>query len=218
MDQNTLHGLLQKMEEEAQAALSRDGSFLEALQALKSEVDKDLRVRAAIHELQGRGLRVFASFAPRIRIRLHAREAVPALFQDGEGTERLQSGDNKRVSQAGCDPETQKLREAASAVVAASSHCGHLDRIVNEAMLANSVFGRTAAILERAGYEVQICLDLSTYAQARQKTSISPKFEADAAAHSEADQALSSGGAKTSDLQLSGRDLQFLKQLRIKPD
>src|ERR1700757_2165400 len=52
MDRNTLRWLLQKMEKEAQAALARDGSFLEALQALKWEVDNDFRVRAEMRPLR----------------------------------------------------------------------------------------------------------------------------------------------------------------------
>lgn len=211
MDRNTLRWLLQKMEKEAQSALARDGSFLEALQALKWEVDKDFRVRAVMRELQDRGLSVFTSFAPRIRIRLHAGETVLALRNDGAKLNAPDTEDVDRSSQTANEPLTQDLRDAAGAVIAASPYCRHLDAIVNEAVQANGAFERIASTIERAGYELQICLDLSTYAKVREQSSTGIQSPGHHVSRAEKKQ------SRASLMPLSAVDVQFLKELGISP-
>jgi hypothetical protein len=218
MDRNTLRWLLQKMEKEAQAALARDGSFLEALQALKWEVDKDFRVRAAMRPLRDRGLSVFTSFVPRIRIRLHAGETVLTLHRNSETSNPADAEDFRSVSQMVSDPLTQELRDAASAVVAESSYCRQLDRIVNEAMQSHGAFEQLAAAVERAGYELQICLDLSTYAQVREQTSTATQSAGYHGSRPETKQTRPPNSEQASRLHLSSLDVQFLKAMRISPD
>jgi len=215
MDGITLRWLLQKMEKEAQSALARDGSFLEAFQALKWEVDRDARVRSAASALRNRGLSVFTSFVPRIRIRLHAGDTVLALLKDGARSSRLHNEDLDPVGPMTTEPLTQELHDAASAVVADSRYCWQLDGIVNEAVQGNGVFERLAAAVERAGYELQICLDLSTYAHVREQCSIGAQTLGDHVPETEKQQAsqMNSGVLTLSDL-----DVQFLKGMRISPD
>jgi hypothetical protein len=199
---------------EAQSTLARDGSFLEALQALKWEVDRDARVKAAMHGLRDRGLSVFTSFVPRIRIRLHAGDTVLALPKDGAKSSRPDVLDLGPVRSMTNEPLTQELRDAASAVLTDSPHCRHLDGIVNEAVQANSVFERLAAAVERAGYELQICLDLSTYTQVREQSSSGAQMPGHQVPQTENQSSQMNSGV----LLLSDLDEQFLKAMRISPD
>ena len=216
MERNKLLALLQNLERIAERALAKDASFLEALQVLKSEVDRDARVRAAKHALRNQGLIVFSSFSPRIRIRLHAGENVVALPEDVRAAGRSDSEHFQHMNQIGSDPVTQGVRDAASAVVGSSLHCRQLNRIVNEALQANGRFERTAGPLERAGYQLDICLDLSTYARVRQPAAQrSPSVDHRASTRRQQSEALTSG--KRWQLPLSGQDMEFLKRLRISP-
>ena len=218
MDRNTLRWLLQKMEKEAQSTLARDGSFLEALHALKWEVDRDARVRAAMGALRDRGLSVFTSFVPRIRIRLHAGETMLALRQDSAKSNAPDAEDLDSFREKKNEPLTEELRDAASAVIASSPYCRHLDAIVNEAVQANGAFERIATSIERAGYELQICLDLSTYAQVREQVSNSAQLPRHRVSRSEARQTESRHGNEPLRLSLSSQDVEFLKGMRISPD
>jgi hypothetical protein len=204
MDRDTLGSLLRNMEEQAQTALANDASFFEALRALKREVDSDARVRAAIRVLSARGLSVFSSFAPRVRIRLYTGETVLALPRQTAGFSGPVS-ENFDVTHTESEAKTQELRNAASAVIAASSCCRELDIIVNEAVRAHAGFERIASALERAGYQLQICLDLSTYAQLGGRRA--------SALPSAGQQSVSSDDAFHSEL--SKQDVIFLRELRI---
>jgi hypothetical protein len=217
MNRDTLLRLLQKMEKEAQLALANDGSFLEALQALKWEIDSNTRVRAAMRALRDSGLSVFTSFAPRIRIRFHSGERVLALQRDAAEWNSLDAEDFHGVSRTESEPLSHEVRDAASAVIAASGYCRLLDEIVNEAVQANSVFERIAASIERAGYELQICLDLSTYAQVRPKNSTVAQTRGYRSSRAESEWRPSPTPEENFPLRLSGHDVQFLKDLRIRP-
>src|ERR1700757_444786 len=167
MDRNTLRWLLQKMEKEAQNALSRDGSLLEALQALKWEIGADSRVRSVILALRARGLSVHDSFLPRVRIRLFAGEKALDLPRHGSLSNCADDQPFKHAAHSDYEPLTQELRNAASAVVATSRYCHQLNLIVNEVLQTSRAFEQLAAVVERAGYELQVCLDLSAYAEVR---------------------------------------------------
>jgi len=218
MDANTLRSLLQNLEREAQSAVAQDASFLEAVQFLKWEVDRDARVKAAMRALQYRGLSVSRSFTPRIRIRLLTGETMLALPKSGPGSNRPAGENLGCLRQIASELVTQQLRDAARAVVATSSSCRQLDRIVNEAVQANAIFERNAAVAERAGYEVQICLDLSTYAQVSEQSSTVAQLPRYQLSRDETRRPKALSSEEGAHLPLSSRDLQFLKQLRIRPD
>ena len=216
MERNKVLALLQNLERIAEKTLAKDASFLEALHTLKSEVDSDSRVRAAKHALRNRGLIVFSSFVPRIRIRLNAGENVlpsDAVRAAGRSdTEQIQYR-----GQTGSDPVTQGVRDAASAVVGSSAHCRELNQIVNEALQANAGFERTAGPLERAGYQLDICIDLSTYARVYEGASQRPPSMNLRASTDRQQQSEALTPGKRWHLPLSGQDMEFLKRLRISP-
>jgi len=184
---------------------------------LKWEVDSDTSVRAAIHALRNRGLTVFNSFVPRIRIRLHSGEDVVASREDVGSSDQPAAAGFESINPTGREPVTQRVRDAASAVVGASLCCHQLNRIVNEVLRANSSFERMAAPLECAGYELRICLDLTTYARvceqdSQRAQSIDPRVSVDSEQHRR-----SQISGKRLRLPLSGQDMEFLRKLRIKP-
>ena len=218
MDGNTLRWLLQRMDEDAQRALSRDGSFLEALQALKWEVDRDPRVQAAKLAMRNRGLSMRDSFVPRIRIRLCAGEITLDPPKEGSGFNGADAQDRERVNQTTWEPLTQELRNAASAVVSGSRYCCQLDDIVNEALRASNTFEQLAAVVESSGYELQICLDLSTYGEVREPGSTIAQFARSGLSEAKAPGSKRFCSESSSLLTLSSPDLQFLKQLRISLD
>jgi hypothetical protein len=210
MDTKYLRVQLRNLEREAQSSLAADASFLEALQCLKWQIDRDARVKAAMNALRHRGLRVFSSFTPRIRIRLLAGETIRALPTDTAESNCPRGEDFGYVNQIATEPLIQAVRDAASAVVLNSRHSLQLDGIVNEAVHANSTFEKIATAIERAGYQVNLCLDLSAYAQIRdprQLVSLVEKMEPgrpDVGASSRTD--------------YSSQDLQFLKDMNILPE
>ncbi len=209
MDETKLRSLLQNLEQEAQSALVEDASFLEVLQALKWEIDRDARVRAARRKLQGYGLSVFASFLPRIRIGARAGETVLAASGPAPAPRGSSAGALDGLAEEAVDETlTQELRDAASAVIANSSYCRELDGIVNQAVHARANFERIASLIERAGYDLQICLDLSTYAQVRHGRRPKPQVSDRETASSEI----------VFQRQLSHHDQDFLRQLRIATD
>ena len=217
MDENKLRALLRNLEQAAQSALANDASFLEALQGLKWEVDRDAHVRAAIQALRNRGLIVFSSFAPRIRVRLRSGEEVMALLDDIRTSDRPGAEDVEYANQVGSEPLSQGVRDAASAVVGASLYCRELNRIVNEALHASAGFEKMAGPLERAGFELHICLDLSTYACVRPQTRQGAQPIDRGASATKRQQRKSQSAGKRSQLPLSGQDIEFLKSLRIRP-
>ncbi len=207
MDNNTLQAMLGTMEQEAEAALAADAAFFEALRALKWEIDIDPRVRLAYRKLRERGIRVFSSFTPRVRVRLRAGATVLAT-PERHGAPNFPDAENFELSPTGDDAITQELRDAASAVIAASACCHELDVIVNEAVHAHAAFERVALAVERAGYELTICLDLSAYAQVVGPSGAMPELPEEQAAPEDS-------GFRG---QFSSRDVQFLKQLHIKAE
>ena len=211
---------LRNLEREAQSALSDDVSFLEALQALKWEVDTDPRVKAATQALRDRGLTVCSSFAPRIRIGLHAGEDIFTLPKDSLSSNPSDAEDLGYVRQIVNEAVTQELRDAATAVVGASPYCRQLDRIVCEALHAAAGFERIAAALERAGYELHICLDLSAYARVYERRSDetpSPDKPARNERQRSRFRSSTQGARDRWQLPLSGQDIEFLRRLKITP-
>jgi hypothetical protein len=215
MDRSALRTQLRNLEQEAQSALARDASFFEALLALKWEVDNDARVRAAMRALRDRGLSVYSAFVPQVRVWLHAGETVLALHSDSTRANLREDQGQDRLDQFSSDSRTQELRDTASTVIAASRYRRQLKRIVNEAVQASDAFERLAAGVERSGYELQICLDLSTYAQVREKKLTAA---ADHASRTETYPPMPENAVETSRLPLSRLDVDFLKELRIRPD
>lgn len=157
IDRKTMRWLLEGMERAAEETLRQDSAFFEAVQALKVEIDNDPVVRSMISELQAAGRGVFNSFVPRIKIRVRTEEGIFALPRP-DGIRQTPA-----VEQIG--RLTQALKNAASAVIKKSLYYNQLDNIVNEAIESSERFEGIAARVERAGYEVLICLDLSAYAQ-----------------------------------------------------
>lgn len=228
MDQNRLRWLLQNMEDEAQKALSRDVSFIEALQALKRAVDRDSRVKSLTGALRDRGVSVSGSFVPRVRIRFYAGEIALDLPQ---GDALVHTSVNEPTDEPG-DPLPpsflDRLRAAAGAVIADSPYGRKLETIVNEAVQASSSFEQLAAVVEQAGYDVQIWLDFSTYPELRAQRSPRPprasaapipeptrptRPTSDLRHHGRRERARASHP-----LPLSGADLLFLKKLQISPE
>jgi hypothetical protein len=210
MDTNHLRVQLRNLEREAQSSLAADASFLEALQCLKWQIDRDARVKAAMNALRDRGLKVFSSFTPRIRIRLLAGETIVALPTNTAESNRPHAEDFGYVNQIATEPLIQAVRDAASAVVLNSRHSLQLDGIVNEAVQANSAFEKIATDIERAGYQVNLCLDLSAYAQVRDPRSKMSHVAKKSPVPPDMD--------SCSPMALSGQDLQFLKDMRILPE
>jgi hypothetical protein len=215
MDRSALRSQLRDLEHEAQSALAGDACFFEALQALKWEVDNDARVRDAMRALRDRGLSVYSAFVPRVRVWLHAGETVLALHSDSTRANLREDQGQDRLDQVSSDSLTQELRDTASSVLAASLYRRQLKRIVNEALQASEAFERLAAGVERSGYELQICLDLSTYAQVREKKLTAAP---DHVSRTETHPPMLANAVETSRLPLSRLDVDFLKELRIRPD
>lgn len=216
MDRDKLHSLLRKMESEAQAALSEDVSFLEALHVLKCEIDSNRQVRAAMRALRDRGMRVFASLKPRIRVTANAGETVLQLPEDGPEPGLLDDALFEDASQRHSEPLMRKMLDAATAVLASSPHCRYLEKIISEAVQANGAFERMARSIENAGYELRICLDLSTYAHVHPRES-DREDSPDCYAPQQACrmEPLLQESAKSGFLPLSDPDAQFLKNMRI---
>jgi len=221
MERRKLDILLRNLEGKAQRALSEDVSFLEALQGLKWEVDNDARVKAATQALRDRGLIPCSSLAPRIRIGLHAGEDVFTLPKDSPPSSSSDAEDLGYVRQIASEAVTQELRDAATAVLDASPYCRQLERIVSKALHAKASFERIAAALERAGYQLHICLDLSAYARVHERTSEGTLSPENKPPRNERQRSRSRSNSLSSrerwQLPLSGQDIEFLRRLRITP-
>ena len=200
IDKRTMRSILKSMESVAMATLQQDAAFYEALHALKWEIDNDSGVQSAVQNLRAAGQSVFSSFVPQIKVRVKTEDGIFALTQ--------QAAPGSLATEP-IGALTQELKNAASAVIARSHHCGELNRIVNEAVGANHNFEKMASEIENAGYEVLLSLDLSAYAQVRQSSApvrmLPPVRRPD---HSEAAPVM----------QLSAHDHDFLKALKIKAD
>lgn len=213
---NTLLKLLENLEREAQSALAYDPSYLEALQNLKWEVDGDPRVKAAIRELRTRGLIVFGSFDPRIRISLRQWEVLC-------GPERFQLSDPPLSEEIGYErehieePATLELRDAANAVLGSSLFCQELDKIVNEALQASPSFERLATGLERSGYELHLCLDLSMYARVLHPAQMAEPIPLQKPQIQERLPSNDQSSGRDPRPPFSSQDVEFLRRLRITP-
>jgi hypothetical protein len=200
IDRKTMRSLLENMEQAAEESLHQDSNFYEALQALKWEIDNDPQVRSTMSELQAAGRKVFNSFVPHIKIRVRTAEGVFALPKPAQ-TAECETEEAGRL--------TQTLRNAAGAVIKKSRHYRKLDAIVNQAVGASDRFEGIASKVEKAGYEVLICLDLSAYAQVQ--GSVPPRRLA-------LPQHVPTPGPEPVSIVLSGADRNFLKSLKIKVD
>lgn len=195
IDQNNMRLMLEKMESAAEEALSRDPDFYGALQSLKGEIDRDPRVQSAIQNLRAAGRKVYSSLVPHIRVRIRTNEGLLAL----PGKDQLPLPLSEPIAQL-----TEALRKAAGAVIMRGRYREELDHIMNAAVCASGRFEGIASEIERAGYEVVICLDLSACAQVRDS--------------SEPIRNTRHSGPANEPLShlLSSQDLKFLKALKIK--
>lgn len=198
IDHKAMRSMLENMERAAEAALSHDSAFHEALRSLKDEIDHDPQVRLAISNLRTGGSRVFSSFVPHIRIRIRTSEGVISLplcdeVSTAPGAEHMAH-------------LHQQLRTAAAAVIMRSRHREELDHIMNEAIGTSSRFEEIASEVENAGHEIVICLDLSAYTQTQMARTIRP---------ARAMKLLTTTTEPLSRL-LSAQDLKFLDALKIK--
>ena len=157
MNTEDIHSIMERPERAAEEALQRDPTFHEALQALKFEIDSDPHVQATMGELQAAGQRVWNSLVPRINVKIRTDEGIVARPRSS------QFRSNTRVEPVG--RLTLELRSAAGAVIKNSRYCSEISNIINEAVGASEYFEEIVAQIERAGYKVLICLDLSSYAQ-----------------------------------------------------
>jgi hypothetical protein len=182
------------MESAAEEALLGDSAFSETLRALKAEIDRDPRVQSAVSRVHAAGSRVFSSLVPRIKIRIRTSAGEISL------------PDENKTAAHGSSPVahlTQELKSAATAVIRRGRYREVLDRIMNDAVGASERFEGIAAEVEREGYEIVICLDLSAYAQVRES----------AEPGRSAKHLLTSGERLT--YRFSRQDLEFLKDLKI---
>ena len=201
VDKRAMRGLLSDMEHAAEEILLHDPAFFEALHALKWEMDSDPRVQSAVRSLQAAGQKVFSSFVPHIKVRIRMEDGIFALAKQPEisGAPPVES-----VAKL-----TQELKNAASAVIITSRYCQELERIVNEAIAANDKFENIASLIENAGHEVLISLDLSAYAHVQASSTAVPPF---GRAHRQ------ERSEKPVNVDFSAQDLSFLKALKIKAD
>lgn len=194
IDDRTMRTMLARMESAAQDALRHDRAFHEALLSLKSEIDHDPRVQSTVDELRAAGNRVFSSLVPHIRIRIRTAQGMISL-PDRDETAAISA---EPVAQL-----TRELRSAACAVMTRDDYREALDHIMNDAVGASGSFEGIASEIQRAGYQVMICLDLSSYAQVQDSSK--PKRKT-GTSHSSSE--------PLSHL-LSEEDLTFLKALKI---
>ena len=195
IDAKTMRVVLENMEHAAQEALRSDSAFSEALQALKWEIERDPQVKSAMHKLRTTGNIVFSTFVPQIRVRVRTDEGVISLPPRPEAVA-------ERSAQL-----THELRKAVCAAIMRSHHRAELDVILNEVVGASDRFEGMAAEIERAGYEVVICLDISAYAQVRESSHRRLEFP-ETKAPDTREEPLSR--------LLTAKDLKFLEALKIK--
>jgi hypothetical protein len=200
IDEAHIRPLLENMERVAEQVLQRDAAFFETLYALKSEIDRDPRVRSAKQVLEACGQRGFASFVPRVRIRVRKENDVFGLPQP-ENSEVPATPQRNGLN--------EELRSAASAVIQRSSHRRELDAIINEAVGTSHSFEEIASEIERAGYEVVICVDFSAYTRVQGGNAMLPQIEKPSPSNSP---------EARPHLPLSKSDLKFLSALRIRVD
>ena len=201
IDKTQMRSLLVNMERTAEEVLQRDAAFFETLYALKSEIDKDPHVRSAMQVLEATGHRAFTSFVPRLNIRVRTGNDVLGLPHPAESSCALPSEHTREVN--------DELRRAASAVIQRSSHRQELDAIINEAIGSSDSFERMASEIERAGYEIVICIDFSPYTRVHGVDFAMPQRQLP--------QPPNTGDAVPA-LRLSKSDLRFLSELKIRAD
>jgi hypothetical protein len=192
---------LESMEQAATEVLQQDVAFFEALLALKQEIERDPRVRLALSNLRRSGHTVHSSFVPRIKVEIKTEQGIIALRQQGGPAAGSEVGAVTAL--------TQELKNAATAAILNSRTRDELETIVNEAISASKTFENIASEIENRGYEVRVCLDLSSYAQVRKPANSVP--------HSERTNPRELG-EQTYRISLSDYDLKFMKSLKIKAD
>jgi hypothetical protein len=194
IDDKTFRTMLEGMESAAEEALRDDAAFYKTLRSLKSEIDRDPRVQSAITKLHLSGSRIYSSLVPRVKVRIRT------------STGEISLGDRNKSSNDFSAPVahlTRELRTAANAVMMQGRYRELLDQIMNQAIESSDRFERIASEVERAGNEIVICLDLSTYARVQETTK--PNLRATD---------LSSSTEPLARL-LSEQDRKFLKDLKI---
>lgn len=200
IDNTQMRSLLENMERAAEEVLQHDAAFFETLYALKSEIHADPQVRSAMRVLGAGGHRAFTSFVPRVNVRVRTENNVLALPRQPEAHSAPASQQTEL---------TDELRRAASAVIQRSSHRQELAAIINEAIGSSNTFEGIASEIERAGYEVVICIDFSAYTEVHGVDTNVSQFEG-------------TNPSKTVDtvptMPLSKSDLKFLNALRIRAD
>ena len=204
MDQKVMRSLLEDMERAAEETLQQDAAFHEALLALKFEIDSDPRVLATVGELQAAGRRVFNSFVPRIRIRIRTEQGVYALPKRADAPSTAAPEDGRL---------REELNRVASEVIRNSPYYRELDTIINEVVGSNHRFEGIAGELERQGYEVLLCLDLSAYAQIHRAGPVARQGRVGEGQPVQSPADPRQRGRKP--VRFSGSDLEFLKALKI---
>ena len=201
IDNAQMRLLLENMERKAEEVLQRDAAFFEALYALKSEIEKDPPVRSAMQVLETTGHRAFTSFVPRVSIRIRKGDDVLALPRRVESSLASPNELAREVS--------DELRSAANAVIERSGYRQELNAIINEAIGSSQRFEKMASEIDRAGYEIIICIDFSPYTRVHAADTATLPGEP---AHL----------SKTVDTvpypPLSQSDLRFLRALKIRAD
>lgn len=195
IDDKTIWTMLERMQSAAEEALRDNPVFYETLRSLKAAIDHDPRVQSAVGRLNATGNRVSSSLIPRVKVRVRTRSGEISL------------PDQKQLPAAPSAPVanlTQELKNATCAVMIRGRYREELDEIMNQAVGACVRFEGLAAEVERAGYEVVICLDLSAYARVQE--SREPIGETRNSTSSKEPLARL----------LSGQDMKFLKDLKIK--
>ncbi len=121
----------------------------------------------------------------------------------------------EEITQATSEPLMKEMLDAATAVLAASSHCRDLEKIISEAVQANGAFERMAKVIENAGYELRICLDLSAYAHVHPRETAPEETSVCYARVPRRTEPSLAESAEGVFLPLSDPDTQFLKKMRI---
>lgn len=214
MNRDMLQSILQTIECRAQKALAGDATFLEALPALNSALEDDLREQAAGHKLGYRRVSGFSSFAPHITIRARAGETS---LTPSEHAGRAVQADTEIAARM-CASDTGSMREhlcdVINAFIADGSLCREVKIIISEIVHADAVLRRLASAVERAGYRLLICIDLSMNADVREQYPAHLRSESHNTKYARARHAEPSD-ARIS-LQLSDVDIHFLNALRIR--
>jgi hypothetical protein len=195
IDDKTIWTMLEGMQSAAEEALRDDPAFYETLRSLKDAIDWDPRVQSVVSRLDATGSKVHSSLIPRVKIRVRTSTGEISLPDQ----DKLPVEPSAPVAHL-----TQELKNATCAVMIRGRYREELDAIMNQAVGTCDRFEGFAVEVERAGYEVVICLDLSAYARVQESGRPSVKTRNSASSKEPLARLL------------SGQDLKFLKDLKIK--